>query len=185
MNLRKLKNSRIVIYGVLFVSLIFNISGAYGQKNPTNEEIIAEINEQVWKCFCEAYDSLDVLKMKDIHHVDLIRVSADNKRVLNYTDYMKSIEAFYQTSKTRGIKLTIELRFKERLNSANTASERGIYKLTVLNGFEENKYYYGEFHVLLKKMNGKWLIWSDYDSSENGTVDEKSYNSLSERKNLE
>jgi hypothetical protein len=35
--------------------------------------------------------------------------------------------------------------------------------------------YFGKFHVILERESDTWKISMDYDSNENGTIDEKSF----------
>ena len=72
-------------------------------------------------------------------------------------------------------KRSIELRFSERMASENQALDVGIYKTTYFNVDGSTISFYGKFLVVLRKENGIWKILVDTDSSENGTIDEKSF----------
>ncbi|RNC86858.1 MAG: nuclear transport factor 2 family protein [Winogradskyella sp.] len=151
----------------LFVILLFvsvNVNLSYGQ---TKENLI-EINK-TWAQFCEAFKTLDASILKTIHTKDLIRISGGN-RIVSYENYMSNYEKSFARLKASEQTNRIELRFFERINNANTASERGIYKLTRNKGTDDEKSYYGQFHVIFKNSNGQWLIAMDYDSSEFNTI---------------
>ncbi|WP_138434648.1 nuclear transport factor 2 family protein [Winogradskyella algicola] len=127
-----------------------------------------------WEKFYTAFETLDYTLMAEIHSEDLVRVSG-GKRILDYDTYINNYKAGFERDKAAGQTSTISLRFFERINNDTNASERGIYKLVRNKGTDNEKAYYGQFHVLLKKSKGTWKITMDYDSSEGGTIDEDQY----------
>ena len=79
---------------------------------------------------------------------------------------------FYQTKQSN----IIALRFFERITSSSVSSERGVYKLTRNPNTEKEQHFYGQFHVIMKKIGDKWIITMDYDSSESNTIDAEDFN---------
>ncbi|GAB1857771.1 hypothetical protein MHTCC0001_26080 [Flavobacteriaceae bacterium MHTCC 0001] len=151
--------------------LFFTFSNVYAQK-----ESLKDINTQVWANFTKSYESLDHVRFASIHSDDLIRVSGDSKKIKNKEEYIDGYKKWWTDN---SLKQTISFRFLERIYSENKASERGIYKLTQNPGTEDEKSFYGKFHVILTKENKKWKILMDYDSSESDTIDELSYKNAS------
>lgn len=156
-----------LILSAVFLILFANTS------QTQNKENLKAINT-VWAKFYEAFETLDHTLMADIHAKDLVRVSG-GKRILNYDSYIKGYESSFKNSKETGQTSNISLRFFERINNNSTASERGIYKLVRNKGTEKEQAYYGQFHVIFKKIDGKWKITMDYDSSEGKTIGEDDY----------
>lgn len=134
-----------------------------------------QINQDVWESFYKAFDQLDHRNMLEIHHKDLIRIPADQQMILDYQTYMDNYQKSFAGAKEENSTRAIELRFFERIANDSVASERGIYKLTVDKGFPDERNFYGQFHVLLIKENGKWKILMDYDSNEKNTIDETKF----------
>ena len=157
---------RIVL--LLFIVGACNIQFSYSQSSNRLNEI-----NMVWDKFYRAFDSLDYSYMADIHSKNLIRISGG--RILDYKTYIDNYKSNFERLKETGEKQRIELRFFERINNDSTSSERGIYKLVVTNNSGVRKSYYGQFHVIMNKQNGKWLISMDYDSNEGGTVNEERF----------
>lgn len=154
----------------IFILLCFIVNiHSYSQ----NETTLNAIDNQVWKPFTKAFETFDYSLFASIHSIDLIRINADNNRIQEKISY---INGYKERWKSQGFKQTISFRFFERLNNENSASERGIYKLTINPNTEQEQSYYGQFHVILKYENGNWKILVDYDSSENNTVDSSIYN---------
>ncbi|WP_111683838.1 YybH family protein [Winogradskyella tangerina] len=138
------------------------------------KEQLQEINI-TWAKFYKAFETLDYTLMAEIHSEDLIRVSG-GRRIIGYDTYINNYKTSFERDKNAGQTSHISLRFFERLSNDDTASERGVYKLVRNKGTNKEQAYYGQFHVLFKKIDGEWKITMDYDSSEGGTIDESSYN---------
>ncbi|WP_299550261.1 nuclear transport factor 2 family protein [Seonamhaeicola sp.] len=137
-----------------------------------SENDLQDINTQIWNNFTKAFETLDYELFSDLHCEDLVRVGGDNKTVRDKASYMAGYEKRW---KGKQIMQTIAFRFLERIAKGGKASERGIYKLTRNPNTGNEKNYYGKFHVILVKENGTWKILVDYDSSENKTIDETSF----------
>ena len=135
-------------------------------------EILQEINEQVWHNFTKAFETSNVDLFGSIHSQNLIRVAGDSKIIKYWPEY---IDGYKSNWKNPSAKRTINFRFIERIHNDQTASERGIYQLKVNIGTENEKSYYGKFHVILLKENNQWKLLLDYDSSESGTINEQSF----------
>lgn len=140
----------------------------FGQSVNTLKEI-----NTTWEKFAMAFETLDAQLFADIHSKQLIRVSG-GQRITNYDDYINSYKVRFQNAKENGVSNQISLRFFERIHNDSVASERGVYKL-VRTAMGESLAFYGQFHVLFKKEDGKWMILLDYDSSEGNTIGETDY----------
>ena len=133
------------------------------------------INEQVWTPFIKTFNENDTDGFMNLHSKDLVRSARDGKSVLNWDQYYANGKKSEERNKTSNRKRKIELRFTERMANEDQAVEVGIYKTSNIlpDGSEQN--YYGKFLVVLRKENGTWKILVDTDSSEGGTIDEKSF----------
>ena len=152
---------------ILFLVLNTNISSAQ------NTDYLKSINT-VWAKFYKAFETLDYTLMAEIHAKDLVRVSG-GRTIIDYDTYINNYKVGFERDKKAGHTSTISLRFFERLCNGKTASERGIYKLVRNKGTENEKAYYGQFHVIMKNIEGEWKITMDYDSSEGDTIGEDDY----------
>ncbi|WP_179345663.1 nuclear transport factor 2 family protein [Winogradskyella ursingii] len=128
----------------------------------------------VWADFYKAFDSLDISYMEKIHSKDLVRIPGGN-RILDYETYINNYNLQFTNDKTTNQTNEIELRFFERINTSTKASERGVYKMIRNKNTPQEQIFYGQFHVLLKKIDGKWKIIMDYDSTENGKIDQEEF----------
>ena len=155
---------------LLIFLLSYSVSFCFSQTEATLKSI-----NTTWAKFYKAFETLDDTLMAEIHTEDLVRISG-GKRILDYHTYIDNYKIRFERDKNSGETNHISLRFFERLYNDTVASERGIYKLIRNKGTDKERVYYGQFHVLFKKIDGEWKITMDYDSSENGTIGENQYN---------
>ena len=141
-----------------------------------------EINEDVWIPFINAFNNNDTKSFMQLHSKDVIRSPRDSKKILNWHEYFLVQEQGDNADKAAHRKRNLELRFTERLANNERAIEVGIYKTSYLNDDGSTSSFYGRFHVVLRKENGKWKILVDTDSSENNTISEKEFLSASNMK---
>ncbi len=132
------------------------------------------INKDVWYNFMQAYQDLDASLFNQIHTEDVLRVTADNGRMLIGQEYKdQNLEVFNRWNAGK-LKQKIEFSFLSRAQKENWAYEIGIYKLTRYEGSNERSFY-GKFNVMLKKESGIWKIKIDSDTSEEGTIGEEDF----------
>jgi hypothetical protein len=157
----------------LIVFIIALVSWDTKAQDQGKTEILQEINNNIWKPFSKAYINWDSEAYLSLHSPDLIR--AGHTKVSNLNQYSENVTDFFQLTKEQGAQLDIQFRFSERICDQLTASERGVYQLTVINFVGESSKYYGKFHVFLRKESNIWKILIDYDSSENNTINENNF----------
>lgn len=142
------------------------------QSSAQDNDFNKEVNQSIWEKFTLAYENLDTSLYSSLHSEEFIRVSGDTKTIRDKKTYMDGYGNWWQD---KNLKLTISFRFLERINNGETASERGIYKLTVNHNTEKEASYYGAFHVILRKENSLWKLLVDYDSNPNDSIGEEAY----------
>ncbi len=139
-----------------------------------NVNDLNDINSQIWNNFTKSFETLDYQLFESLHSNDLIRVNGgDYKSIRHKDDYLGNYKSRWENN---SLKQTISFKFLERISKDGIASERGFYKFTINPDSENQKSYYGQFHVILRKEENLWKILVDYDSTENESIDEVSYN---------
>jgi hypothetical protein len=129
-----------------------------------------EIDEQVWKPFIESFNQNNTDKFMSVHSKDVMRVTQDDKKIINWNEYNSSMRSGDERDKQNNRKRSIELRFINRIASADRAFDVGYYKTTYhLAGGDRS--YYGKFHVALRKENGTWKILLDTDTAKDVTAE--------------
>ncbi|HMQ63240.1 MAG TPA: nuclear transport factor 2 family protein [Flavilitoribacter sp.] len=125
-----------------------------------------EINDQVWKPFLESFNSYDAETFMAVHHPEAIRVIEDADQVLDFHAYGENSRAGFRRGKESGVKRELTLRFTRRIAGEANAFEIGIYRSRIIRPDGTTNDYFGIFHVVLKKRDGRWQIWVDSDTSE-------------------
>lgn len=131
-----------------------------------SDSLQRQINEQVWKPFIKAINNGDNEALSTVHSKEVARVMQDDGKIIGYNEYFKKMPDSIK-AKWSDWKSNIELRFLQRIASADKAYEIGYYKTTSTNSKTgEKRTGYGKFHVLLRKENGVWKILMDADANE-------------------
>lgn len=134
-----------------------------------------EINQQIWKTFIKSYNSFDTDLFMSLYSKDVIRVPRDDKKIFSFAEYKKTINRDNQFNKNYNIKASLEIRFTERIHTATTAYETGIYKINLVENTGKKATVYSKFMVILRKENGAWKIYVDADSAEGESIKEKDF----------
>ncbi len=122
-----------------------------------------EIDEQLWKPFIESWGNFDAEKFNDLHTDDVLRASAWSLRIgSEYKDRNK--ERFAQNLADKR-KRSIQFWFEHRKTNPTLSYEVGYYKVIASKPGEDESYHYARFHVVIKKVDGKWKIAQDWDTN--------------------
>lgn len=160
---------------ILASVILFAAAGAQTGPLRQNPALLAELNDQVWIPFSDAYTDNNVDAYLALHAPDFIRVEGDNKRIRNLAEYSTAVRRSFEGWEDREEKAGISFRFLERIVRPDFASERGVYELTLADNEGNVERLYGQFHVIARKLEGRWRIAIDYDSSEGGTIDRAAF----------
>lgn len=168
--------------GLLLCSLLTAMNGQrqfpeiHIPQDAGNIARLKEINRDIWVPFSEAYATNDADKYIALHTPDLIRATGgDGAEVKNLAEYGQSSQMHFQRNNADNREVEIAFNFFERIAGEDMASERGIYRFTSFGADGKRQHFYGRFHVFLRKMGGTWKIAVDYDSDEDGTIDEADF----------
>jgi ketosteroid isomerase-like protein len=141
----------------------------------TSTDLLTEINRDVWIPFRAAYAAGDPEAFIPLHGKDVIRVEGNGGWVGGFEEYAVRLREWFQWVAVQEGGLDIQFRFTERHASADAASERGVYRLTLTYPDADERVWFGRFHTISRKRRGVWRIVLDYDSDEDGTVNESTF----------
>lgn len=133
------------------------------------------IDADLWLPFAKAYADLDADAYIALNSKSVVRILGDLKFIEPHESFVKSTRQMFDSLKKSKAKVAINWRFNERIHSADTAAERGIYEFVLTDATGKQRKSYSRFHVVLKKEAGKWRIVTDYDSEDGGTINEAAY----------
>lgn len=140
-----------------------------------SQSALSEINTDVWQLFSKAYETSDAELFASFHADDMIRISGNSQRIKSREEYLEGMKRSFEGRLERKERTKISFRFTERFIDKDKASEKGIYKLFIVDQEDKNRSYYGTFHVLHRKEDGHWKIFLDYDVNKNNEVGEADF----------
>jgi hypothetical protein len=132
-----------------------------------NKAIETEINHQIWKPFKQSYESRNWQVFNNLHSDEVLRITDKGLRVGN--EYKLSNKNSFE--RKSDVNRTIDFSFFQRATNDTISYEVGIYRITYHKPGVSIPSSYGQFHVVLKKINGLWKIVQDFDSADvNGKI---------------
>jgi len=146
----------IIVLYVLFISL-FSINA-----QAENEKFWQQqIDEQVWTPFVKAYEAFDGPAFNALYADKVLRVTPagidtdGHFKVDNMTRFADR--------KASNISTELDFWFEHRQTIADTSYEVGYFRIHSTNN-DETSVFYGQFHIVIEKIAGQWLITQDWDS---------------------
>lgn len=121
-----------------------------------------EIDKSIWRPFQQAFETLDATALNATYAEKTLRVTPQG---IDTKDAFKTgnIERF-KASKERNVSIKLDFWFDSRFTNEETSYEVGFYRIaSTENGQTNNSY--GQFHIVLKKLNGQWKITQDWDTA--------------------
>lgn len=123
----------------------------------------SEIDEQIWQPFALHFSRFNTKAFNELHTQDTLRGHpTELKRGQQYFD---SNAAFWRQLRKKEATQSIEFAFEQRVHNADTAYEIGYY-CVIATEDDQSKKFFGQFHVVLRKLDGHWKIAQDWDSPE-------------------
>ena len=146
-----------------FICIIMTCSlSSYNQESV--ESIRKAIDTQVWYPFHDAFENLNPVGLNELYAEDVIRVTPaglDTEEVFKKTNVVR-----FNKNKKDGIKILLDFWFESRDTDATTSYEVGFFKITSTDNSGVSRETYGQFHIVIKQIEGVWKITQDYDTTE-------------------
>jgi ketosteroid isomerase-like protein len=129
----------------------------------TVEELQKEIDITVWRAFKNAFEASDAKALNATYADEVLRVTPagiDTEEVFK-TANLQSFAA----GKKAGVKINLDFWFDSRDTNKATSYEVGFYRIMAENKEGGISYNYGQFHIVLEKIKGRWKITQDWDTT--------------------
>ena len=121
-----------------------------------------EIDNTVWKEFKAAFETIDAKALNATYADEVLRVTPNGIDTKNQFK-AKNTERF-QMLKEKSASIKLDFWFESRHTNADTSYEVGYYKISTTIG-NDTSINYGQFHIVLKKIDGNWKITQDWDTT--------------------
>jgi hypothetical protein len=146
---------------LLLLSVVTQQALAQGQDDQARRWL-EEINQDVWMPFMEGVKKDDESLYLRVRSTDYVRVDPTHRFILNYADYVDDTVKMMRRYREQGTSVTIDIRFEERITDGQSASEKGISRVLFAAKGAEARTYYGRFHTISRKEDGKWRVLTEY-----------------------
>ena len=127
------------------------------------EELQNEINTQVSKPFKQAFEHLDGEALNATYAKQVLRVTPDGIDTKGIFK-AKNLKRFEQ-NRADGVSVALDFWFDRRSTNATTSYEVGFYRIGFTSKKGKTDYVYGQFHIVLQKIDGSWKITQDWDTT--------------------
>ena len=145
------------------IFLFLVLGASFFVKAQSIESLQKEINQTVWKPFQNAFETVDGEALNATYADNVLRVTP-NGIDTNNTFKEANLKRFKQ-NKADGVSVALDFWFDDRDTNENTSYEVGFYRISFTSKKGETNYSYGQFHIVLKKINGAWKITQDWDTT--------------------
>lgn len=135
----------------------------FGYAQVDVEQIQNEIDKNLWKSFQKAFETLDGEALNATYAEEVLRVTPQG---IDTENAFKSgnLERF-KKNKADGVSISLDFWFDSRRTNETTSYEVGFYRIGFTDKNDETNYSYGQFHIVLKKIEGQWRITQDWDTA--------------------
>jgi len=108
-----------------------------------------------------AYEALDSKALNGIYADEVLRVTPEGIDTQN--EFKRRNISSLKASKDSNTSIKLDFWFDSRHTNHNTSYEVGFYRIGITAN-KNTQYIYGQFHIVLKKINGQWKITQDWDT---------------------
>jgi len=127
------------------------------------ENIQMEIDKSLWKPFQIAFETIDGPALNALYAEQVLRVTPNGIDTQNR--FKEANLKRFEENIASETNIQLDFWFDSRHTNSTTSYEVGFYKMKLTNAKEENTTY-GQFHIVLKKIDGLWKITQDWDTTE-------------------
>ena len=139
------------------VILLFSITCVLAQDVETIQK---EIDQNLWKPFKAAFETLDGKALNSLYGKQVLRVTPNGIDTEN--KFKEGNLKRFEDNRNKNTSIVLDFWFDSRHTNANTSYEVGFYKMQLTSPKGINTIY-GQFHIVLKMEEGYWKITQDWD----------------------
>lgn len=115
-----------------------------------------ELDREIWSVLIATVATDDIAGMGRLYLPDAVLVSPKATTPIKQT--LERWGRDMVAARAKGNRARVEFRFTQRLDSATTAFDSGLFKYTVIENSGASSSQYYPFEILLAKIDGQWRI---------------------------
>lgn len=125
-----------------------------------------EIDRTVWKNFQQAFEQLDGTALNAVYADQVLRVTPAGIDTQNA--FKQDNQTRFQTNISNGDRIKLDFWFDSRQTNATTSYDVGFYRVGITTPTGRTDHFYGQFHIVLNRIDGVWRIVQDWDTTSIG-----------------
>ncbi|QCX00244.1 nuclear transport factor 2 family protein [Aggregatimonas sangjinii] len=126
-----------------------------------------DIDQNVWKPFQLAFENNDGPGLNSLYAEEVLRVTPAGIDTEN--EFKAANLKRFEENRAKKTSVQLDFWFDSRKTNATTSYEVGFYRILMSNTDGVNTIY-GQFHIVLKKIDGVWKIVQDWDTATIGGI---------------
>lgn len=148
----------------IFILLIACVTAGCANANSATASTQQEINRSVWQPFKTAFEAMDGEALNALYAKDVLRVTPGG---LDTEEKFKGFNLRrFEENIARSDHIALDFWFDSRQSNAHTAYEVGFFRFTITSRTGQTSRFYGQFHIVLQKIEGSWKITQDWDTDQ-------------------
>ena len=123
------------------------------------------IDETVWKPFHDAFEEMDGEALNALYADDVLRATPEG---LDTEGAFKRFNATrFDANRANGDRIELDFWMDSRRTNESTSYEVGFYRISIVSP-DATATFHGQFHIVLKSIDGVWQITQDWDTDSIG-----------------
>ncbi len=147
-----------ITFGALVLLLASSVSTESGM-----DQIHSVIDATVWKPFQTAFERMDGQALNAVYADEVLRATPEGLDTLGH--FKRFNKSRFDENRARGDSVALDFWFDSRRTSPTVSYDVGFYRVRVFAATGETTNFYGQFHIVLKKLDGHWKIVQDWDTA--------------------
>ncbi len=124
------------------------------------------IDRNVWKPFKDAFERLDGAGLNALYAEKVLRVTPSGIDTDN--QFKQDNKVRFAANIANGDRLALDFWFDSRHTNSTRSYDVGFYRMAITSTSGATQVFYGQFHIVLKKIAGEWKIAQDWDTASIG-----------------
>ena len=131
-----------------------------------SDRIQKKIDGTLWKTFRSAFERMDGEALNSVYADQVLRVTPEGLDVDGR--FKRSNLTRFQQNLARGDTIELDFWFDSRHTNPTVSYDVGFYRVRVTPESGDPDNFYGQFHIVLRKIDGRWKIVQDWDTASIG-----------------
>ncbi len=131
-----------------------------------NGSVQQAIDASIWKPFQDAFEHMDGEALNALYAEDVLRVTPQGLDTRG--GFKQFNKTRFDANRARGDRIELDFWFDSRHTGSTVSYDVGFYRVRMIAASGEATSFFGQFHIVLKNLDGQWKIVQDWDTASIG-----------------